>query len=309
MRDYGRVYSSFWQSPEMRAMPEDARTLALYLLTTPHGNLIGCFRLPDAYAAEDLQWPIERVSEGFTKLGEVGFATRDEATKWLFIAKYLKWNRFENPNVATAAQKAFDQVPSISLKSLIANALLEFGAHLKDEFRKACETVAEPFRNPEPEPEPEPIRTRTRTRAKPKPSSSGAADAATAASKPTAETWKQYADAYSQRYGATPVRNATVNGQLAQFVGRVGADEAPAIAAFFVSHNSGLYVAAMHPANLLLRDAEKLRTEWATKRQTTRAQAQMADRTQTNMNAFGPLIAEAKARELEGIDDGQHVAS
>lgn len=297
MRDYGRVYSSFWQSPEMRALPEDARTLALYLLTTPHGNLIGCFRLPDAYAAEDLQWSMERVSEGFAKLVEAAFVTRDEGSKWLVIAKYLKWNRFENPNVATAARKAFDQVPSLPLKCLLSKALLEFGVHMNADFRNACETLSEPIRKPEPEPEPIQSLTRTRTRTKPQPISPGVADAPPAA--PTNAAWEAYSAAYAQRYSEPPVRNRTVNGQLSQFIGRIGADEAPAVAAFFVGHQNGLYVSAMHPVNLLLRDAEKLRTEWATGRQTTRHQGVLADKTQTNLNAFAPLIAEARARESE----------
>ncbi len=293
MRDYGRVYSSFWQSPEMRALPEDARTLALYLLTTPHGNLIGCFRLPDAYAAEDLQWPSERVGEGFRKLVDAGFLTRDEATKWVFIAKFLKWNSFENPNVARAALKAFEQVPSLPLKSLLAQAILDFGAHISEEFRKGCETLCERFRKPEPEPEP--IRSRSRARTKPEPTSPAAADAAAVA--PTSAVWASYSGAYASKYGEPPVRNAKVNGQLAQFVARIGAEEAPAVAAFYLTHKNGLYINAMHPVDLLLRDAEKLRTEWATGRQVTRTQALQADKTQTNFNAFAPMLAEAKARE------------
>ena len=295
MRDYGRVYSAFWQSPEMRALPEDARTLALYLLTSPHGNLIGCFRLPDAYAAEDLQWPIERVAEGFAKLAEVAFVTRDEVTKWVFIAKYLKWNAFENPNVARAALKALDQVPALPLKAALAVALLEFGQHMTEPLTKACETLSEPLRKPEPEPEP--IQNRTRARTKPKPVSGEAADAATPA--PTKAVWGAYSQAYAERYGASPVRNASVNGQIALFVGKLGAEEAPGVAAFYLSHKNGLYVSAMHPVNLMLRDAERLRTEWATGRQVTRSQGQQADKTQTNLNAFAPLIAEARAKEAE----------
>lgn len=303
MRDYGRVYSSFWQSPEIRTLPEDARTLALYLLTSPHGNLIGCFRLPDAYAAEDLQWPIERVAEGFRKLLETQFITRDEATKWLCISKYLKWNAFENPNVAKAAHKALDQVPELTLKSLVALAILEFGQHLGEELRKACETLSKPIRKPEPEPEPirNQNRSRTRTRTAAGDSSAGVADA-TPAAKPTAEVWTAYSGAYAERYGAMPVRNRTVNGLLANFVQRIPAEEAPAVARFYVGHRNGLYVSAMHPVNLLLRDAEKLRTEWATKRQVTRTQAMQADRTQTNLNVFAPLIAEARAKEAQDAE-------
>ncbi len=295
MRDYGRVYSSFWQSPEMRALPEDARTLAMYLLTSPHGNLIGCFRLPDAYAADDLQWPLQRVAEGFAKLQSVAFVTRDEATKWVFITKYLKWNAFENPNVAKAAHKAFDQVPALALKPALALALLDSGAHMHADFTKTCQTLSEPLRIPEPEPEP--IQSPTRTKPKPKPSSPGVANAPPAA--PTNEVWKSYSSAYADRYGAEPVRNASVNGQLSLFVGKLGADESPAVARFFVGHQNGLYVSAMHPVQLLLRDAEKLRTEWATGRQVTRMNGMHADRAQTTLNAFAPLIAEAKAKEAE----------
>ena len=127
--------------------------------------------------------------------------------------------------------------------------------------------------------------------------SGGAADAATPA--PTAAVWKAYSEAYAERYGALPVRNATINGLLANFVARIGADEAPDVARFFVGHKHSLYVSAMHAVNLLLRDAEKLRTEWVTKRQVTQTQAAMTDRTQTTLNAFAPMIAEAKAKEAE----------
>jgi hypothetical protein len=163
MRDYGRVFSAFWQSPETRAYSEDGRTLALYLLTSPHANLIGCYRLTDAYAADDMQWSLERVREGFSELQEKGFATRDEGTKWVLIHKYLKWNSFENGNVAIAAHKAFDHVPATPLKALLAVALLEFGCHLKEPFANALQTLRESFANPEPDPEPILIQNPTRT--------------------------------------------------------------------------------------------------------------------------------------------------
>ncbi len=82
---------------------------------------------------------------------------------------------------------------------------------------------------------------------------------------PTAATWTAYCDGYRERYGVDPVRNAKVNGQLAQLVGRLGVDS-PSVAAFFVALQDQFYVKQMHPVDLLLRDAEKLRTQWATGR-------------------------------------------
>ncbi len=81
---------------------------------------------------------------------------------------------------------------------------------------------------------------------------------------PTAAAWEAYSTGYERRYGVKPVRNAAVSGQLAQFVARIPAEEAPMVAAFYLTHKGGLYVSAKHPVNLLLRDAEKLRTDWAT---------------------------------------------
>lgn len=118
MRDYGKVNSSFWTSESIRSLSDDGRMLSLYLLTSPHANMTGCFRLPDGYVCEDLQWDKNRVSEGFEELSRNGFAIRDKATRWVLIPGYLEWNGFENPNVAIAALKLFRDVPDkIAIKS------------------------------------------------------------------------------------------------------------------------------------------------------------------------------------------------
>lgn len=111
MRDYGKVHSSFWTSDNIRAMSEDGRALALYLLTCQHGTIAGVFRLPDGYVCEDIQWNAERVSETLCELFANGFATRCEHTKWVFVHKHLEWNPPENPNQKKAAAKMALQVP------------------------------------------------------------------------------------------------------------------------------------------------------------------------------------------------------
>lgn len=99
-----------------------------------------------------------------------------------------------------------------------------------------------------------------------------------------AETWKAYADAYFARYGTEPVRNASVNAQIANLVKRVGADAAPSMAAFFVGMNKRFYVDKLHPVGLLLSDCESIHTQWATGRQMTSTRAGQIDQTQSNMN-------------------------
>jgi hypothetical protein len=111
MRDYGKVYSTFWTSGTTGGMSDTAKLLALYLMTTSHSTIAGVFRIPDGYVAEDLAWGFERVSEGFRELEEKGFATRCEVTKWVWVRRHLEWNKPENPNQVKSAQKIALSVP------------------------------------------------------------------------------------------------------------------------------------------------------------------------------------------------------
>ena len=78
-----------------------------------------------------------------------------------------------------------------------------------------------------------------------------------------AETWMAYKKAFTARYRTDPVRNSQVNAQVKQFVLRLGA-EAPAVAAFYVRCEKPFYKQVNHAVSAMVRDAESLRTEWAT---------------------------------------------
>lgn len=106
------------------------------------------------------------------------------------------------------------------------------------------------------------------------------------ATKGGSPVWDAYSRAYQARYRTDPVRNAMINGQLGNLVKRLGAEDAPLVAAFFVQHNDAFYVRTMHPVGILLKDAEKLRTEWATGRRVLGSQARETERMAHNQNSF-----------------------
>lgn len=148
MRDYGKVHTSFWSSATIGSMSEDARTLALYLLTSPHTTIAGVMRLPDGYVCEDLRWSAERVSEGFAELFRKGFANRCETTKWVWICKHFDWNQPENPNQRKAAAKVAQSIPSdCTWKPHFIRLCGEFLGLSMDLIGNPSETVTEPFRN------------------------------------------------------------------------------------------------------------------------------------------------------------------
>lgn len=112
MRDYGKVFTKFWESEDIRSLSDNGRLLALYLMTCTHGTIAGVFRLPDGYVCEDMQWTTQKVLESLSELFQKGFANRCETTKWVWIVKHLEWNPPENPNQRKAAVKIALSIPA-----------------------------------------------------------------------------------------------------------------------------------------------------------------------------------------------------
>lgn len=98
--------------------------------------------------------------------------------------------------------------------------------------------------------------------------------------------WEAYADAYQARYQERPASNAKGYGICKHFIARLPIEEAPEVARFYVSHNDAFYVKQLHPLSLMLRDAEKLRTEWKVGRQMTSDTARKVEASQNNANAI-----------------------
>lgn len=137
MRSYGKVYGAFWSDERTATLSDRGKVLALYLLTGPHSNAIGCYRLPIGYIAEDLRWSIETVTETVSELLSKAFINRCPATSWIFIPRFLKHNAIENPNVAKALRSIITAVPKT----------LPFYQELVDSLKPYAERFPEGFLN------------------------------------------------------------------------------------------------------------------------------------------------------------------
>jgi len=112
--------------------------------------------------------------------------------------------------------------------------------------------------------------------------------------------WESYAAAYLRRYDVEPVRNASVNAHLCKLVDRLGAEEAPHVAAWYVEHPDALYVRSGHCTELLVRDAAKLRTQWATQRVVTGADAREQEGVATRGSRYRSVIDDYRREEETG---------
>lgn len=156
MRDYGKVHSAIWSSPDFLSYSDDAKLLVFYLLTSTHTTMTGAFRLPDGYLCADLGWPSERVNKGLRELFQKGFCNRCETTNWVLISKFLRWNPPENPNQWIAVGKHVSQIPEqCSWKPDFMRFLAKSFADSYPQKENPFGTVAKPFRNQEQEQEQE----------------------------------------------------------------------------------------------------------------------------------------------------------
>jgi len=146
MRDFGVIHRGFWANEDLRGAGDDARLLAAYLLTSPHTTTLGAFRLPDAYACDDLGWDTKRLANGFETLSKLSFVRYCPATKWVWVVKFLSWNKPANPNIWKAIDKAASAIPAaVSFREELLSAMGLFG------------TVSKPLPNtPSPSPSPSP---------------------------------------------------------------------------------------------------------------------------------------------------------
>jgi hypothetical protein len=109
------------------------------------------------------------------------------------------------------------------------------------------------------------------------------------------KTWASYANSYFDKYNTEPVRNAKVNSQVKDFVKRLGYEESPHVAAWFLTHTSAFYVQSGHVFGSLAKDAEKLRTEWATGKTMNGNRARQVERAGSMVDVVNEIISERQA--------------
>ena len=111
-------------------------------------------------------------------------------------------------------------------------------------------------------------------------------------------TWKAYAAAYRDRYGVLPAANAKTRGQAANLVRMVGADLAPGLAAYYLTHNGGFFVQCRHDFGLLLKSYQQILTDMQCGEQMTQTKARQTEKTQTAIETHKGALAILQAKGL-----------
>lgn len=117
MTAYHRVFSRLWVNPAFRSCSEDGRHALVYLLTCPHRNTEGLFRLPIPLAAYDLGWQADRTGQALAELETAGFIAIDRDVDLVWLVNAVKWNAPRGPKQIKGAVNVLAEVPSSPLRA------------------------------------------------------------------------------------------------------------------------------------------------------------------------------------------------
>lgn len=91
MRDYAKVGPKFWigaTGKKLRAAGPEAQIVALYLMTSPHANMLGLYYIPKMFIAHETGLGLEAASKGLQRGIEAGFCEYDEASEMVWVIEW-----------------------------------------------------------------------------------------------------------------------------------------------------------------------------------------------------------------------------
>jgi hypothetical protein len=94
MRDYAKVSPQFWTGKTgkaLKAAGHEAVIVGMYLMTSPHANMIGLYHCPLVYIAHDTGLGFEGASKGLASAIEAGFCTFEADSDYVFVHEFAAY--------------------------------------------------------------------------------------------------------------------------------------------------------------------------------------------------------------------------
>jgi hypothetical protein len=94
MREYAKVAPTFWTGAtgkELRRRGSEAVVVALYLMSSPHSNMLGLYYQPALYMAHETGLGIEGASKGLQHCIEARFCSFDPDTEMVWVPEMASY--------------------------------------------------------------------------------------------------------------------------------------------------------------------------------------------------------------------------
>jgi uncharacterized phage protein (TIGR02220 family) len=112
---YQKINIRIWNDEKFTSLDPDSQRVFLYLLTSPHSNIVGFYILKQGYAIEDLKMSSKDFGKSLAKICSQGMAAYDDQLQVILLKKYLSYNPITNPNQLKAAQEMIHGLPKTYL--------------------------------------------------------------------------------------------------------------------------------------------------------------------------------------------------
>src|SRR5206468_3076228 len=91
-REYGKVSAAMWTGerlPAFRGLSNTGKLVALYLLSSPHANMLGLYRLPLAYLAADTGLSVGEAEEALLDLEAAELVKYSEEHGFVWVRYFV----------------------------------------------------------------------------------------------------------------------------------------------------------------------------------------------------------------------------
>lgn len=147
MRDYAKIAPQFWigtTGKRIKKLGAQAQVVSLYLVSSPHSNMIGLYHLPLAYLSADTGMPFEGALKALTSLENEGFCGYDADAEVVWVYEMARFQVGEalkpGDNQCKGVQNAYDSVPA---NRFTAEFFRKYGAQFNMTKERIPETPLE----------------------------------------------------------------------------------------------------------------------------------------------------------------------
>lgn len=119
MRDYAKLAPTFWTGETGKALRRrgsEAMISALYLVSSPHSNMLGVYYQPIGYMGHETGLGFDGATKGLQACIEVGFCSYDEDTEMVYVHEMAAWQIAEELKATDlrckGIQKDYESLPN-----------------------------------------------------------------------------------------------------------------------------------------------------------------------------------------------------
>lgn len=116
MREFSKISPQFWLGETAKKLRghQEAQIVAMYLLSSPHANMIGMYYLPKMFISHETGLTLQGASKGLQRCIEAGFCRYDEAKEIVWVVEMANYQIGElkpSDKRSAGAQNEYLKVP------------------------------------------------------------------------------------------------------------------------------------------------------------------------------------------------------